>query len=590
MLQIATGMYFSTDDLYETRHRRALYSNGLRLQADDVALPFATLSFSSAHTSLSPLFIEVIDRLEKVNVDGSNSFLVATGGDELVQDAADLIAFALNLVVTPDVNLAQCLLQNRPESRLSDPARRLRRLFDPAVYITDGELAELSGLAAKLLQLRRPYFEAVMRAIRRIADATTMAAADVTLSYTLFVAALESLSVGTVVPPIRWEAYDANKRRLVEGACVGLPDDRQQRIQDAVLQIDQLSIRRRFRSFVLEHITPSFFREEAREALQPIRAVDLPRALDLAYRLRSSSVHEQRELAPELWMAVDREDSIWLDGRRALTLEGLNRLTRHVIRNYIMRAPVELDSSFKSKYRDALPGQVRVRLAPEMWVGKMDQLNASAGPVLFNALVDLAIRTQSGTSSFVDFSRPLARIERLVPAEAKSDRRVPLLATYYLWHAITPPAFHRPNARKLLDRNVDDLRTLSLFSYTLAILLDEELRWSDDEIADLLKEREAALQRGGKRTPELPTRVDAALQVGLALRLWRAGDHSKARTSLRKAVELLPGDSHLMELERVASADGNLSFDLVAFVRNVSNDETARGFVENPSVPNSEPG
>lgn len=60
MLQISSGLYFESDNPHETVHRRVLYSNGIRVRADDVELPIGTLRFSTGHGDVRGLQIEVI--------------------------------------------------------------------------------------------------------------------------------------------------------------------------------------------------------------------------------------------------------------------------------------------------------------------------------------------------------------------------------------------------------------------------------------------------------------------------------------------------------------------------------------------------
>ena len=570
VLQIASGMYFATTELYETTHRRVLYSNGVHSRADDIPLPIATLRFTSRQGDLAPLCIEVVDRLEKRNPDGTESIWVATGGDELVEDAADVISFALNLVLTPDVDLARRLIHPARGAARSEPARRLRRTFDPNLSVTDEDFDTVRRFATQLLQLQRPSFEAAMRAIRRVVDASVLAASDVTLSYTLFVAALESLSSSTQVPPIRWDQFDGVKRRIILDACKGLPEERRERIQAAVLQVDQMSIRRKFKAFVLDHVSPAFYRGEASGAIRPIRAVELPKALDFAYRVRSQTLHELRDLAPELWGVVDREDTIWFDGRNVMSLEGLSRLCRHVIRAFVERSPVGVDHAFAQRYRDALPGIVRLRLAPQMWAGASGEFAASLGPALFNALLQMVAAARNGNgNTIVDMALPLARIEQLLPAESKVDARRPLIATYLLWHRVAPESLRRPRADAIINRYAADLSHPSVIGYALSVSLGDRAEWDSNDLETLLDGREKALEQGGSTLQELPERIDAALQIDLARRLWDEGRATDAATRIGKAVELLPGDPQLLALEQLV-VDGSLpDFDLFSFANGI---------------------
>ncbi len=121
-----------------------------------------------------------------------------------------------------------------------------------------------------------------MRAIRTVVDATYLVSDDPMMVYTMFVAALESLSQLVEFPDDHdWSRYDSKKAKIIDAALDGLTDEQADPIRDAVLTIDQLSVGRRFTAFTLDHVRPSFYREEAVNARQPIRAVDLPKAVAL---------------------------------------------------------------------------------------------------------------------------------------------------------------------------------------------------------------------------------------------------------------------------------------------------------------------
>jgi len=379
MLQIASGMYFRPVPLHETVHRTILYTNAHRLEHDAVELPIARLLFSTSLTHVSSVTVEVVDRLESGRPDGQPEIMIETGGRELVADVATVLAFALNVTCSTDVDLVRRLVpENLSERPGAAPSSILRRTFDPRVLLTAGDLASAHDFCTRLLALRRGEFEAAVRAIRRVVDATVLIADDPSLAYTLFVAALESLAKATPALPTTWDAFDGRKRKLFDAACGGLTDEQTVRVRAAALEADQLSLARKFQAFTLGHIAPSYYRAEAASAPRPISATALPHALAFAYNMRSRNVHALDQLAPEVWVMSDRADTIQFRGRTLLSLEGLNRLCRHVIRQFVYRAPTDLDTNFN--YRTALPGIVWMPVAPQHWAGNADGLSGGSGP------------------------------------------------------------------------------------------------------------------------------------------------------------------------------------------------------------------
>lgn len=288
-----------------------------------------------------------------------------------------------------------------------------------------------------------------MRAIRTVVDATYLVAQDPGLAYTLFVASLESLAQTATAPDELWDwaNYDPVKRALIEPALEGLDLEQADRVRAAVLAADQLSLGRRFRSFTLDHVGPSFYRAEAVGASEPIRASDLLATLSLAYGFRSKNVHTLEVLPPERWMMAGRADTSVADGRRVLSLEGLNRLCRHVIAEFVWRSPAGIDPKFN--YRDNLPGTMKVRLASQYWAGHSETFTVDSAPVYLGGVLRMLLGFLSGTAgqdAFHDMTEVLAKIEKLLPELAKPTNRVALVAIYALLHYFIEPGSRRPGA------------------------------------------------------------------------------------------------------------------------------------------------
>lgn len=555
MLQIASGMYFRPGvERYETLHRATVYSNCFRIGEAPVVLPFATLRFSTGFAPFAPATVEVWDRLEAERPDGVPEFLKATSGQDLVNDVAAVLAFALNTTWSTDRDRVRRLVP----AALSEPLRggpssQLRRTFDSQVLVTDEDLADVAAFSTRLLALRRADYEKAIRAIRRVVDATVLIADDVSLAYTLFVAALESLAATTTASPTRWDVFDGSKRALIDAALHDLSDEQAQRVRSAVLAADALTLGRKFRAFIHDHLDPSFFRVEAAGAQWPISAPALPHALDFAYQVRSRQVHALELLAPEVWAVADRADTIRVEGRWVLSLEGLNRLCRHVIRRYVERAPTGLDTTFN--YRQALPGIVRMQLAPQYWIWQSEGLRAEDVPAVLEGFLDVLVPTLRGDddAALVNMTAVLERIEAWLPGEASAAKRAPLVALYALWHRYLVVEQHRPRKQALLNRFGPDLDVPSPAAFAVALLLDGDVRWTTHELVELAAARADQLRRG-KGHP-LPVRFDAALQLILARRLWQQDRTEEALAAVGRAVETVPGDAKLLAFEEQAAAD-----------------------------------
>jgi hypothetical protein len=248
MLQIATGMYFGGRPMYETTHRGVYHSNATALRSESVELPFGRLLFSSGLAPISALTIEVVDRLPEIEEDGSGSWLIATGGTELLNDAADVFSFWANVTCSRHLSVVERLVPRTTERSPSQgPSTVLRRTFDPQVMILPDEFDDLRRLGKTLLALHRRSFEAAMRAIRKVVAARTIVVDDPALAYTLFVSTLEALAQVAIPPESHfdWDRYDPRKRIELDPVLDTLKPPAAEAVRGAILRADQPSLGRR---------------------------------------------------------------------------------------------------------------------------------------------------------------------------------------------------------------------------------------------------------------------------------------------------------------------------------------------------------
>jgi hypothetical protein len=573
MLQIVTKMYFREGvPLHETLHRDTFYTNCSFLRADPIELPVGELLPSTGSGSISAVSVAVTEYLEKVDQNGEDSILVATGGIELLDSLADVLSFALNAIFSRDHDLVRKLVPDSiGDGRHTAASKLLRDTFDSARYVPEGELDDLRDFLSQLLLLRRRNFEAALQAIRQVVRATQRAAEEPTVAYVDLVAALESLSEGTDPPPAAWDRMDPRKRQLMDAAIEDADPELADRVRGAMIEAERLGAGARFRAFVLEHTTPNYFREGASGAILPVRGPDLERALKLAYGVRSRYVHALEELAPEAYVLGERADTVVPpNSSTMLSLEGLARLARHVIRNYVFRAPTGVDPDFN--WRASLPGILHARLAPQYWVWNATSFDHTSASRYLSGFLNSVIEVQAGREDAVgDMTAVLERIEELLPSTAEGEAKQCMIGLYALWHRVLDPSAHRPGAQDLLAEHADVLAKPSVVAFTVVLLSGEMPAWSAEEWETLALSRRE--DRGRRSHLELPAGVDASLQVIAAEQVLSEGDLAKAQQLAGNAVEERPGDESLITWESQLAGEVRDELDLTILVTGVKRDD-----------------
>jgi hypothetical protein len=567
MLQIVSGMYFRPGiRLYSTLQRSVLYTNREFLGKDEIDLPVGSLLPSSGYQPVKTITVSVTERLEAVLPDGTHDIRISSGGVELIDDLADVLSFALNAVFARDYDLVQRLLSSsRAHHGRSPVPSQLRGTFDTHLVVTDGEIEDLRNFMTNLLALQRSAFTSAMKVIRRIVHAWQKAAEDPTIAYTDIVAALESLSADHQgVPAPTWENVDGRKRKILDAALEGADDRITDRVRQAVIDAERAGVKMRFTEFVLANVSPAYFREEAANAVRPIRGADLRRAVRLAYDTRSGSVHSLTGLPPEAWVFIDGADTVSPPGTGTmLSLEGLSRLARHVVRAYISSAPTGIDVTFN--WREAVPGQIKARLAPEYWVWTPHGLTNDTAAMYLEAFIQHLTDVKAGRHAGVaDMNDVLARIERLVPSMAASAARTAMIALYVLWHRNLPAENHRGDAEAFITEYQSALDAPSVVAFATGLLTDRLPNWESDQWLALATDRRN--ERGKKSTQSLPAPLDAALMVIAAAESHAMGRMDLAVQFAGWAVEEIPGNHALCAWETSISTPHPTAIDLRVLV------------------------
>ncbi|MGW3606392.1 hypothetical protein [Micromonospora sp. NPDC005161] len=554
VLQVVTGMYFGDVALNETEHQRTLYTNADFSRVGPFGMPVGSLTLATCMGPVNTVLLRFIERLEAVLPDGTDDFMISTGGDEIADDLAVVLSFAVNATFTPIREKADRLIKTPGEStRRLVPADILPRTFTPRLMLRPADVEDLLAFMTSLLALNHDAYERAMRAMRRIVTASERVAEDPTLAYTDYVAALESLSAGTSAPDTGWDRYPHEKKRILDPVLKELSEEHAEQVRSAILEAEKAGITARYKTFILSHVRPSYFREEAVGVTWPVTGPALPLLATQAYNTRSKSVHELRELRKEAWLQVGGAHTIDLPGiGLILTHEGLNRLARHVVRTFVQRGSTHLYREYQ--WRDHLPNVIQVRLVPELYLGNPEAMTkmtaATRASEFFGCIMEVLAGREEQLR--VDMRPALERIEQLLVTHRAPAAREPMLAVYLLWHRVMAAHLHRPEPEKVIAAALTELARPGMYAFTVGVLLGRTPPWSLDDLCELAEQRYEDLQR---RNPvKLPPRLDSALWALVAQELLHDGAHVLARAAIGRAVECSPGDEHVMDLERRVAA------------------------------------
>lgn len=551
MLQIATGKFFKQEVGQENRLRGVLYTN-YRSDFGDEGLETAAgrLTATSTLSGLQSFVYEVVERYEG---GPSPGVLVSVGAGPFLQEMAAIVSFGLDITCTPDPDLARRLLGDAPlaPNAYARPKSYLNRVFETEINAKPDDGATFATFAQSLIDLERAAYLGAMRAIRTYVGGLQRLGDDIDLAYTLLVASMESLVQGFDGHRPGWPDFDETKRKRVDGALVGAPKATAQRVRAALLDVEHVALARRFKAYALEHLPPSYFRDDAVGHRRPIGRADLAVALDQAYRIRSKYVHTLAAIPKQLVYVHDDGDYVSVGGQPTLTVEGLARLARTLILAFVRNAP-------KTKVEDYnfsldIPGVVEVELAAQYWVWKHEGFQPRmARKKLAGALelhADLLLETEN--ASLVDLRDLLREYEPLI-AKAVKSHRLPMLALYYLFHVHVPPSQRLDGWIEVVKPYEPLLNAPSQESLALHIALRKMPGWTAKALTTIREQYFRTRYR--ENGMQFPWVFEAAMDLILAEARRREGDEAGARTVIAELVENHPTVRLLANFESTLAA------------------------------------
>jgi len=547
VLQIATGKLFTRPAGRENHLRGMLYTNAILAREDAIETTAGRLlpssSYSIRPTVLVYEFTEHMEREEQ-----APGGLVSSTVDPYLQDYSVVASFALNCVCTPDVDLARRLTtgQRGLATRIA-PQTLVRRFFDGEIWCKPDEVKFLEEFVEKLIGLPRRTFLGVMRALRTYVNGMHRIADDLELAYTLLVASVESLAQDFDGHESDWDSFDERKRKAVDEALSGADEMIAQRVREALLKVEHIALARRFREFAVAHTPSTYFRQASGIASGPLLGrSDLAEVLGTAYQSRSKYVHQLRRLPDTVTLGHGHGETAIEDRTTHLTLQGLSRLMRSVIIEFVERQPTVLHEPYN--YHLERSGVVQMRMAPQYWVGRAEGDITKAGRnKLEGFLQQLASCLLREPDGVVTDLRPVLAVACEVVPRLEKRLRLPYLALHVLFnmHVAKQDLAAMPSAiEALIQEELEEPSSEALIAHVLA---GQTVQWPLEvhhgALNTYLRRRASA---NGLRFPRL---FEAAIALDLAERLRCAGDMEGCRAVVALAVENHPGHTGLLEAE-----------------------------------------
>jgi len=508
MLQIITGKFFKSKDLIMHEGLGIAYSNLRTYQ------PIKTCIASLEPAGYSGSYvIKYINQIEKESGE-RQAKLVRAGDTEIIDQFLLLCMFGLRAFFAVDrAQVAtNCRIERHHDGDRSLPGKFVPRFFDPDVLLLPNQIETFQAFISKVLSLRRAPYELTIRYLAALRDALEALNYNVDLAYSMIVYAMEALSQSAVPFEPAWGDYDPKSRGLLEHSFQRIDASIADEIKASLLQSSHLRLQQRFVSFVISHLSDSFFGVEAPPMAMGLRPSALPRALKNAYRMRSNFAHSLKNLLDQIRTPIlfDSEMFFW-EGEPYIMLRGLLRIAEEVIRVYVNRQESVDHEDFA--WRSNLPGVITLEMAPMHWVWRHEGLIPEHAHPKLRGLLEHFEQIMQSPDALPDLRELMAKYEVILPQSVLRSKRA-MLAAYWLYNASVVPAGQRPGYEKVLDTYRSIVQECSPENLAVYLILHRSLPWPADDSAATFRTYQA--ERFNPRNVRIPRLMELSLMAEIA--------------------------------------------------------------------------
>jgi len=547
VLQICSGKLFSREIEFRNDLKGIIYTNLALIPDQIIKTNVGTVTATSNSFPTNTIIYELEELVETNSV--GDTILVSNAVEPYILDFCSILSFALNCTASPSYTLTERLLDNQfGVNTHVMPNQMVKQVFDKSVSCHPKDEEFLIQFTQQLLGLERKTYLGVMSAIRTYVTGMQRIADDFELAYTLLVASIESLAQDFDQHEATWTDYDQSKRKHIDAALNEADNVLAEKVREAILHNEHTSLRKRFQEFAIKHINPSFYREEAVNAAQPISRFDLPVALNNAYLARSKYIHNLKKLPKQLTMPVEYIETCRIEQKTWFTLQGLSRLTRHIISEFVMKQ-LTIDKE-PYDYSGEQTNLMNLKLSdfdPQFWIWQIDFSRGSGVMRLEGFLFQLANCLEKVPNSAITVLSDLLTELQTRFDSLGSEDKLAYLALNVIYNSYIDEPRRLKGSTEFIYRHQKLFLNPSPAALIINYFFQKTSFWNISEHHDCLnkyfKERENKLRF---RCPQI---FESGMILQLAERYRSSGDLVMAVELIEMAVENHPKHTALRQFE-----------------------------------------
>lgn len=515
MLQIISGKFYDKDAITsEYKRQHPIYSNYSWVQ------PIKTCVADLVPSDyMGTYIINYVERMPKVGC------MIATSGDDIIRQFKLFCVFGLGAYFDFEKENVELFCRAKPKHSgdTNIPSRYISRYFDSNINGTYSEVNEFCEFMYKVIGIPRRKYNTLISCIESYLHALQFINYNIDLAYSMFVYCLEALSQSCDDYEPTWSDY--RKKDELDNIFKYIDDDTTvMAIKEVLLKDEFLKIQKRFISFIVDHVTEDYFCGEAACITNALRKTELEVAVKNAYGLRSRYTHELAKIHKQLKIThIALNDVFHWEKQPYLTINGLARLTYHVISNFIRKQDVLEKEAYD--WISELPDTVELNVDPKHWIWMASTFKPCDADVYLSGFLDHLTSTNRSKEPLVDISDLMCKYEELFSSLSDASKKRAMLMVYYLFNSIVHEKDKRPNWEEVCNNNWHVFNECTALSLLMFLLTRQIWPWTEDDCIKVHKEyREKRLW---KNELSLPLIYEVFIMCGIANMYLLIGNKDK---------------------------------------------------------------
>ena len=531
MLQIITGKFYESEDRYHNDCQGKLYSN---VKFDNITqIGHIRVEPSECSGDITEYSVFYDNQLENTH---SGLELVNVGGEEVVRQLKNVLAFALNGVFDESRAVIEKICRKKGNSRYAVPMEYLPLTLDTERKVSEEDIKKCAEFFEHLVGLGREDYTKILNCIVAYNVSINMLNEDVSLAYSMLVYCLESLSQNydSYIPI--WEDYKEDKKNALEKVFKNMDTENVEKIKEILIRDEHLKLSKRFCLFVEKNIGENFC--DYKEKRRTIGKDEVGVALVNAYNSRSQYVHMLKPLMKNLTEASfsKSSDTFEIAHKIYFTYSGLLRVTREVIYNYTLSLPQIEKEHFD--WRGEIPGCLELEAAPYFWIWKMDHESGINAKRKLEGLIEC----------FVYYRKNIPSMDKLIRMymshldNMKLDNKMAAftLACLYVGKIRNVEEKTKEEFFKIFHKNKKLFETCSIYSLiilTMQVNLEFDIKngWKMEECEKVV--RAYCKNRFKSKKIKLPKEIETMIYLEMAEGYVDENDEDKERFWIQKAYD-----------------------------------------------------